>query len=66
LFALDRRWPPVIAAVIPVMVNVAISLRLGAGRPEYIGVGSSVGLIAGFAALFVMAHLSRKQWLAQG
>ena len=65
-FALDRRWPPVIAAVIPLMVNTFISMRLGAARPEYIGLGSSVGLFAGFAALFVMAHLVRKQWLAQG
>jgi putative peptidoglycan lipid II flippase len=66
LFALDRRWPPVIAAAIPVLVNVVVSLRLGASRPEYIGLGSSIGLAVGFVALFVMAHLSRKQWLAQG
>jgi putative peptidoglycan lipid II flippase len=66
LFALDRRWPPVIAAIIPVLVNVLISLRLGTGRVEYIGIGSSVGLAVGFVVLFVMAHLSRKQWLAQG
>jgi putative peptidoglycan lipid II flippase len=66
LFALDRRWPPVIAAAIPVVVNVAVSLRLGATRPEYIGLGSSIGLAAGFVVLFVMAHLSRKQWLSQG
>jgi peptidoglycan biosynthesis protein MviN/MurJ (putative lipid II flippase) len=66
LFALDRRWPPVIAAVIPVLVNVVVSLRLGANRPEYIGLGSSLGLAAGFVALFAMAHLRRKQWLMQG
>jgi putative peptidoglycan lipid II flippase len=66
LFALDRRWPPVIAAAIPLLVNVSISVRLGAVRPEYIGLGASAGLLAGFAALFVMAHLSRKQWLAAG
>jgi putative peptidoglycan lipid II flippase len=65
LFALDRRWPAVIAAVIPVLVNASISVRLGAARPEYIGLGSSVGLMAGFVALFVMAHLSRKQWMAE-
>jgi putative peptidoglycan lipid II flippase len=65
LFALDRRWPPVIAAFIPVMVNVAISVRLGTLRPEYIGLGSSIGLLAGFAVLFAMAHNSRKQWLSQ-
>jgi putative peptidoglycan lipid II flippase len=66
LFALDRRWPPVIAAAIPVLVNVLVSLRLGPTRPEYIGLGSSIGLLAGFAVLFVIAHVSRKQWLAQG
>jgi putative peptidoglycan lipid II flippase len=66
LFALDRRWPPVIAAVIPLLVNTTISMRLGAARPEYIGLGASVGLFAGFVVLFVMAHISRKQWLSQG
>jgi hypothetical protein len=49
-----------------VVVNVVVSLRLGPNRPEYIGLGSSIGLAAGFVALFVMAHISRKQWLAQG
>ncbi|HXK01091.1 MAG TPA: lipid II flippase MurJ [Verrucomicrobiae bacterium] len=66
LFALDRRWPSVIAAMIPVLVNATISIRLGPERPEYIGLGSSVGLIAGFAVLFAVAHLTRKNWLAQG
>jgi len=65
LFALDRRWPPVIAAVIPLLVNTTICMRLGAARPEYIGLGASVGLFAGFVVLFVMAHISRKQWLSQ-
>lgn len=63
LFALDRRWPPVIAAIVPVLVNAAISVRLGATRPEYIGLGSSAGLITGFVVLFVMTHLGRRQWL---
>ena len=66
LFALDRPWPPVIAAVVPVLVNAGISMRVGAVRAEYLGLGSSVGLIAGFAVLFVVAHISRKRWLAQG
>jgi putative peptidoglycan lipid II flippase len=62
LFALDRRWPPVVAAIIPVLVNALISVRLGTARPEYIGLGSSAGLIAGFVVLFVM---TRRQRLAQ-
>ena len=66
LFALDRPWPPVIAAFIPVLLNVAVTPRLGSSRPAYLGVGASVGLIAGFAVLFVTAHTSRKRWLQQG
>jgi putative peptidoglycan lipid II flippase len=66
LFALDRPWPPVIAALIPVLVNVAITLRVGPFHPEYLGLGASVGLICGFGVLFLMAQTSRKRWLAQG
>lgn len=66
LFALDRPWPPVIAAMIPVLINIAITLRVGPLHPEYLGLGASVGLFSGFLALFVMAHTSRKRWLKQG
>jgi putative peptidoglycan lipid II flippase len=66
LFALDRPWPPVIAALIPVFLNVAITLQVGPFHPEYLGLGASVGLISGFAVLFVTAHTSRKRWLQQG
>jgi len=41
-------------------------MRLGAVRVEYLGIGSSVGLLTGFAVLFVVAHISRRRWLAQG
>lgn len=61
LFALDRRWPPVIAAWIPVLLNVAITLQLNSSRPELIGLGATLGALAGFAVLFVLAHASRKQ-----
>ena len=66
LFALDRPWPPVIAAFIPVLINVIITLRVGAFRPEYLGLGASAGLMAGFAVLFVIAHTGRKRWLDAG
>lgn len=64
LFALDHRWPPVVAAFIPVLVNVFLTLRLGLSQPYWIGIGPSVGTFAGFAALFSMALVSRKRWLA--
>jgi putative peptidoglycan lipid II flippase len=60
LFALDRPWPPVIAAWIPVMVNVALTLWLHSFQPELVGLGASVGLITGFMALFAMAHGRRE------
>jgi putative peptidoglycan lipid II flippase len=66
LFALNRPWPPVIAAAIPLVLNVTLTLRLHSHRPEFIGFGSSVGLFAGFAALFAMAHTGRRRWLIQG
>jgi putative peptidoglycan lipid II flippase len=66
LFALDRPWPPVIAALIPVIINVTITLRVGPLHPEYLGLGASVGLISGFAVLFALTHTGRKRWLAQG
>ncbi len=65
LFALDRRWPPVVAAVVPLLINVTLTMRLRSFRPELIGIGSSVGLMAGFAVLFLMLHVNRKRWLAQ-
>jgi putative peptidoglycan lipid II flippase len=66
LFALNRPWPPVIAAMIPVLLNVSLTLRIHSQRPELIGLGSSFGLFAGFAALFAMAHMGRRRRLAQG
>jgi len=65
LFALDRPWPPVIAAAIPVMVNVTLTLWLHSNAPQWIGLGASVGLLAGFAVLFAMAHAGRRRWLEE-
>jgi putative peptidoglycan lipid II flippase len=63
LFALDRPWPPVIAAFLPVLVNATLTLRLGLSQPELLGIGASVGVLAGFAVLFLMVHWNRKRWL---
>jgi putative peptidoglycan lipid II flippase len=62
MFALDRPWPPVIAAAIPVLLNVTITVRLQSKQPELLGLGSTIGLLAGAGALFLMAHASRKKW----
>ena len=62
LFGLDRPWPPVIAAAIPLLLNVTITLRIRSMRPELIGLGASVGFLAGAVALIAMAHVSRKNW----
>jgi putative peptidoglycan lipid II flippase len=66
LFALDRPWPPVIAAWIPVTCNVVLTLWLHSARPQLIGLGASLGLLTGFAVLFAMAHALRGRWLQQG
>lgn len=62
-FALDRWRLPLIAAFIPITLNVAITSFLRAsGRlrdPAFLGLGASIGLLAGFAALFVMIHIRR-------
>ena len=65
LFALDRPWLPVLAALLPLLVNVIFTLRLGSFQPEWIGAGASLGLLAGFAALFSMLRLCRKRWLEE-
>jgi putative peptidoglycan lipid II flippase len=65
LFALDRRWPPVLAIAIPALVNVTFTMRLHTTAPEWLGVGSSAGLLAGFLALFAILHAARKNWEAR-
>lgn len=65
LFALDRRWPPVLAAFIPIVVNATLTLRLGFSEPRWIGVGASAGTLAGFTVLFLLALTQRKRWLEQ-
>jgi hypothetical protein len=56
----------VIAALAPVLINIAITIRVASHNPAYLGLGASVGLICGFAVLFVTAHGRRGRWLKQG
>jgi putative peptidoglycan lipid II flippase len=60
LFALDRPWPPVIAAAIPLAFNVTFTLWLHSWRPEFIGLGSTLGLLLGFVALWTMSVATRR------
>lgn len=65
LFALDRPMLPLIAAAIPVTVNLVVSSLLWHlaperfALPEYLGIGASMGLIAGFLFLIAGAHRQR-------
>ncbi len=60
-FALDRPRLPLIAAFVPITLNVAISSVLLAHgmlmNPVLLGTGASVGLLTGFATLFAMIRL---------
>ena len=65
-FALDRPRMPLMAAFIPVTINVAIMWAFGrallgrTGDPVYLGLGTSAGLMAGFLALFIATHPRRR------
>ena len=63
LFALDRPALALAASFIPVLVNVGLTLWLDSPLPQWIGLGASVGLMAGFLTLFGAAHASRKRWI---
>ncbi|MBZ5583630.1 MAG: hypothetical protein LAQ30_15755 [Acidobacteriia bacterium] len=65
LFALDRPWLPVAASMIPVAINVALTLKFQFSRPEFLGLGATCGLLAGFVFLFVVAHLGRRRWMRE-
>ena len=68
-FALDRPKLPAIAAFVPVTVNLLVMSVLHASGhltdPTKLGWGASMGLIAGFAALFAMIHLRKRTFESQ-
>jgi hypothetical protein len=45
---------------------VTLTLWLRTRQPQWIGVGASVRLLAGFAALFVVMRANGRRWLVQG
>jgi putative peptidoglycan lipid II flippase len=63
-FALNRPKLPLVAAFIPITVNLMVtSILRGKGmltNPTTLGLGASIGLLAGFAALFAMIHMRRQ------
>jgi len=66
LFALDRPWPPVIAAIIPVLVNALLTLWLHPSQPQWIGIGASVGAMTGATVLLLIVLWNRRRWLSEG
>ena len=66
LFGLNRPWPPVVAGIVPLVVNVALTLSLPQTAPQFVGLGASVGFVAGFAVLTATARTRRNRWLAEG
>jgi putative peptidoglycan lipid II flippase len=62
-FALNRPKLPVIAAFIPITINLLVTSILRAkgtlASPVALGMGASIGLFIGFAALFTTIHLRR-------
>ena len=64
LFALERPWLPVGAAVAPLALNTAFVFLIPSPAPRLIGLGASVGLLAGFAVLFAWMHADRRRGTA--
>jgi putative peptidoglycan lipid II flippase len=60
-FALDRPRLPLIAAFVPISVNVlflvVLRWRGQLGDPFLLGLGASIGLLAGFVFLFAMTRM---------
>ena len=55
-----------LAIFVPLWLNVMITVRLHDARPEFAGLGASIGLLAGFMVLFAILHTRRAHWLARG
>ena len=68
LFALDLPVLPLIAAAVPVTVNLLISAvwsgaTSASATPETIGLGASIGLLAGFGFLLGAVLVRQRKWM---
>jgi putative peptidoglycan lipid II flippase len=62
-FAMNRPKLPLVAAFVPITVNIAVTAILqaeGITSPAALGMGASLGLFLGFATLFTAIHLRKK------
>jgi putative peptidoglycan lipid II flippase len=63
LFALDRPWLPLCAVAIPVIFNLGFVLLVRSPKPQWIGVGASLGFLIAFLLLFSLVRMNRRRWL---
>lgn len=63
LFALNQSRLPVIAALVPVSINVVVMLAFGwpysLNHPSMLAVGASAGLLSGFVAVYAGLRMSK-------
>lgn len=64
LFSLERTWLPVVASTLPVLSNLAVIAAVRSPRPEWLGLGATIGFAIGFLTLFLLARASRTALLA--
>ena len=65
LFALDQSWLPLRTVAIPVICNLAFVLLVRTPKPQWIGVGASLGFLVAFLLLFALMRINRHRWLEQ-
>ncbi|SRR5581483_699665 len=65
LFALDRPWLPLAAGILPVILNIAITVSIHSHKPQLLGLGASAGLMAAFLFVFFLSRFDRRRWLGE-
>ena len=65
LFALDRPWLPAAVALLPLGLNMAVTLAVRPVVAHMIGMGASLGLLVGFGTLILLTNARRGAWLSE-